>query len=337
MIYPKFIKKQDTIGITAPSDGITASEKIVRLNSAINQLTEYGFQLYETKNVRQSEQGKSSTSQEQAKQLSELLADKTVKAIICAAGGDFLLETLPYIDFDQIKQNPKWIQGFSDPTGLLYTITTNLDIATIYGDNIGSFGMIPWHESLYNNLKLLQGEQLIQNSFLKYQKEYQTYITGTEPYHLTENVYWKNLKNESNLEITGRIIGGCLDVLNDLFGTRFDKTKEFIERYQTDGIIWYFDVCEFTSEQLIRTLWKWKDNDYFKHTQGIIFGRIPKEHSYYDITLEQAILHSLGDLNIPIIINTDIGHVSPRMTIINGSIATITLKEGKGTITFELT
>ena len=35
MIYPNFIKENDTIGITSPSDGITKKEKIYRLNNAI--------------------------------------------------------------------------------------------------------------------------------------------------------------------------------------------------------------------------------------------------------------------------------------------------------------
>ncbi len=35
-----------------------------------------------------------------------------------AAGGDYLLETLPLFDYEFIRNHPKWIQGFSDPTGL---------------------------------------------------------------------------------------------------------------------------------------------------------------------------------------------------------------------------
>ena len=41
-------------------------------------------------------------------------------------------------------------------------------------------------------------------------------------------------------------------------------------------------------------------------------------------------------LDVPVIFNADIGHVAPKMTIINGSIATISSSNGKGTITQEL-
>lgn len=336
MIYPNFIKENDMIGVTSPSDGVHKPEKINRLNNAIKQINELNFKTKETTNVRTSYKGSSSTALVRAKQLEELYEDKEVKAIICSSGGDFLLEILSHINLDIIKSNPKWLQGFSDPTGLLYTITTNLDIATIYGHNFTSFGMKPWHKSLKENLEILKGNIIEQKNFEKYESEYTSLTTGYEPYNLTKKVYWKVLNKEDKTTLKGRIIGGCLDVLNDLFGTRFDNTKNFINKYKNDGIIWYFDNCELSSEQLIRTLWKLKDNGYFNYSTGIIFGRSATEKSYYDISFEEAILHILKDLNIPIIINTDIGHVPPTITIINGAIAKISVEKGKGTINFIL-
>lgn len=335
MIYPEFLKEHDIIGVTAPSDGITDEVKLKRLDNAIKNFEEKGFNIKETPNVRCSVKGRSSSSKERAEELESLYKDDNVKTIITSGGGDFLLEMLSEVDFNAIKDNPKWLQGYSDPTGLLFTITTNLDIATVYSDNFKTFGMEPWHKSLENNLEILKGNIIEQTSFSKYEED-KKLITGLEPFNLTKKVYWKNLNNEEVINIKGRMIGGCLDLITELFGTRFDKTKDFLEKYKDDGIIWYFDVCELSSESLIRTLWKLKDNGYFKYTKGILFSRVYACNSYYDITYEEAIYESLKDLNIPIIINADIGHVSPRMTIINGAIATITSSKGKGKIKFTL-
>ena len=335
MIYPEFLKEHDTIGVTAPSDGITDEVKLKRLDNAIKNFEDRSFIIKETPNVRCSFKGRSSSSKERAEELESLYKDDNVKTIITSGGGDFLLEMLSELDFNVIKDNPKWLQGYSDPTGLLFTITTNLDIATVYSDNFKTFGMEPWHKSLENNLEILKGNIIEQTSFSKYEED-KKLITGLEPFNLRRKVYWKNLNNEDILNIKGRMIGGCLDLITELFGTRFDKTKDFLEKYKDDGIIWYFDVCELSSESLIRTLWKLKDNGYFKYTKGILFSRVYSCNSYYDITYEEAIYESLKDLNIPIIINADIGHVSPRMTIINGAIATITSSKGKGKIKFTL-
>ena len=336
MIYPAFLKEKDTIGVTAPSDGITDKLKLKRLDNAIKSFKKLGFNIKETPNVRKSFKGRSSSSKDQAKELESLYLDNNTKAIISASGGDFLLEMLSELDFSLIRNHPKWLQGYSDPTGLLFTITTNLDIATIYADNFCVFGMKPWYKSLKNNIEILTGNIIEQESFPKYEKEKKETITGLETYNLTEKVFWKILTNEENINIKGRMIGGCLDIITDLFGTRFDKTEAFLEKYKEDGIIWYFDICELSSESIIRILWKLKDNDWFKYTKGILFSRCTFTTSYYDITYEDAIKHALQDLGIPIIINVDIGHVSPRMTIINGALATVTSSNGKGKINFIL-
>lgn len=336
MIYPKFIKKGDTIGVSAPSNGVTREVKVNQLNMAIQKLNEKGYQILEAPHVRFNLDCASSDARTRALELENLYKNQDVKAIICATGGEFLLEMLTFFDFSVVKDNIKWLQGYSDPTGLLFTITTNYDIATIYGHNFVGFGMDPWHESIENNLKILEGDLILQKSFSMYEGEWVEPVLGTEEYTLDTPVYWKNLNGEEKIEIEGRMIGGCIDIITELFGTRFDKTKEFIEKYKEDGIVWYFDNCELSSENLVRTLWKFKDNGWFNHCKGIIFGRSACHESNFGISIEEAIKRVLGDTNIPIITDADFGHVPPRMTIINGGYAIITSKNGKGTIKFEL-
>lgn len=336
MIYPKFIKEQGTIGVTAPSRGITNELDLKRLESAIKKLNEKGFNVIETENVRTDNLGRSSSKEERAKQLESLFLDKKVDAIISASGGDFLMEMIPYLNYEVIKNNPKWFQGYSDPTWLTYTITTNLDIATIYSNNFKSFGMNPWHKSLEINLEMLKGDLINQKSFEKYELYKKNQETGLEDYNLTEKVKWKIITGEKEVAIKGRMIGGCLDVINEIYGTNYDKTQEFLEKYQNDGIIWYLENYSLTSEDLTRVLWKLNDKGYFKYTKGIIFGRSLNYQSLYNLSFEETIKSSLKDLKVPIITEADFGHLSPRMTIINGAIAEIKVKNDQGEISFIL-
>lgn len=336
MIYPLPIKQGDTIGITAPSDGITETLEINRLDNAIRNFKLIGYNIKETTNVRMSHIGRSSSAKQRAIQFENLLQDESVSFIITATGGDFLLEMLSQIDVEVIKNNPKWIQGYSDPTSLLFYITTKLDIATIYANNFKTFGMEKWHKSLEDNLKILNGNNIEQKSFDKYEQKELEKVIGNEGYNLDSDVYWKIISKENSIDITGRLIGGCLDCLSDcIFGTKFDNTVNFIEKYKADGIIWYFDNCELTSEQLVRAMWKFKNAGWFKYAKCIVFGRPLFEKSCYNVSYEQAIQTSLKELNIPIIINADVGHVSPRMTFINGGIAQLHCKDGKAKINFK--
>ena len=335
MIYPKFIQKGDVIGVCAPSNGVTREVKVNQLNMATLKFNKNGYQILETSHVRFNLDYASCDAKIRALELKKLYQNKDVSAIVCATGGEFLLEMLSYFDFSIVKENIKWLQGYSDPTGLLF-ITTNLDIATIYGHNFVGFGMDSWHESIENNLKILEGNLVLQKSFSMYEGEGVEPVLGTEEYVLNSPVYWKNLNSENDIKIEGRMIGGCIDIITELFGTRFDKTLEFIDKYKDDGIIWYFDNCELSMEDLVRTLWKFKDNGWFQYSNGVIFGRSGSHNSNFGLTMEEAVKRVLGELQVPIILDADFGHVAPRMTIINGGYAIITSKDGKGTIKFEL-
>jgi len=340
MIYPKNLEKGYKIGVTATSSGNDSEVDLIRLDSGISQLTEMGYPIIETNNVRKNYKGRSSDGKTRAKELMELFTNPEVRVIMAAGGGDYLVEMLSHIDFDLLKNHPKWLQGFSDTTGINFTITTNLDIASIYANNFSSFGMKPWHRSLHDNIRILEGNDIIQHSFDKFQDGYRSRETGYEGFYLDKDVEWKNVMPQSSkkgdeLTINGRTIGGCLDVLLSLVGTRFDKTCDFVERYAQDGILWYLESYDLSSEDLTRGLWQLKEAGWFNHATGFVFGRPAMYESAYEISYEEAVLSVLGELDLPIILDADIGHKSPQVTMINGAITTITSKDGKGIITFE--
>lgn len=337
MIYPKFIKRGDKIGVTATSAGNGDELHVRELEFSEEAFKQIGYNIIETKNVRTDNKLRSSSKETRAKEFMELIEDKNINAIITARGGEFLVEIIPYIDFNLIKQNPKWVQGYSDTTGIGFCITTISDIATIYGENFNSFAMQPWHDALHKNVELLEGKILEQNSFDKYQGNWQQGVIGNETWKTTKKVRWKNARGEAKIEIEGRLIGGCIDVLTLLVGTKYDKVETFCKRYENNGIIWFFDNCELSSEGVLRALWQMKEAGWFNRVKGFIFGRTMTRKSNCDISFEESILDVIGELNVPIIFDADIGHVPPQMTLINGAIAKITSKDGKGKIKFVLT
>lgn len=340
MIYPKHLEKGYKIGVTAPSAGIEKELDQVRFENAIKQFEALGYPVVATNNVRTCIKGRSSDGPTRAKELMQLIHDPEIRAIIAYSGGDYLMEMLSHVDFDAINKHPKWIQGYSDITGLLFTITTNLDIATIYSNNFSAFGMARWHTSLKDNLSIMEGQDIRQDSFDRYQDGFLTKVTGLEEFALDKEVKWRNLYSskagqEDELHIKGRALGGCLDVILNLIGTRFDKTKEFIQKYKEDQILWFLESYDLSSEALTRGLWQLKEAGWFEHAAGFVFGRPAFFQSYYDISYDEAVLSVLGELNLPIILDADIGHKPPQFAMINGAFATVQSGKGRGSILFE--
>lgn len=328
MIFPKWIKKGDRIGVTACSGGKTAPVDHIRLDSAAVQFQKRGYEVTETPDVRTEEKGRSASAKIRAQQLHDLAEREDVSWIIQACGGDYLSEMLSYTDFERIKAHPKWYQGYSDPTGLLFSVTTNCDMATVYAGNYGDFGMKDWHRCLEENVAILEGQPVVQKSFPLYKDGFAERITGYEDYQ--EDTPGKWICDAKQAELSGRLLGGCLDVLLDLVGTRFDKTKEFCERYKDDGILWYLESFALSSERLTCGLWHLKEAGWFAHASGFVFGRPTFFSSDYEIDYKEAVESVLGELGVPIVYEADIGHKAPRFTMINGALAKLTVADGKG-------
>ena len=330
MIFPRWIEKGDCIGVTACSGGKTSEVDAIRLNHAAKQFELRGYHVLETPDVRKEEKGRSAPAKVRAEELHSLIRNPEVSWVIQACGGDYLAEMLSYTDLELIKAHPKWYQGYSDPTGLLFTITTNCDIATVYGGNYGDFGMKDWHRCLEENVAVLEGKDLVQKSFPMYKNGFAERITGYEDYQEDTPVRWKCEKERT--ELSGRLLGGCLDVLLDLVGTRFDKTVEWCERYKEDGVLWYLESFALSSERLTCGLWHLKEAGWFRHAKGFVFGRPTFFSSDYEISYKEAVESVLGELGLPIVYEADIGHKAPRMTMINGAPARIKVEDGKGEV-----
>lgn len=333
MIYPEFLTKNSLIGVAAPSEGNQKETDFNRLDNAIASLKSRGYQVIEGPLVRKSDKGRSGSGKDRGEELNKLLEKKEVRWIVGAKGGDFLVEMLPYFDFEAISRHPVWYQGFSDNTGLTYTITTHCDIATIYGSNFNDFGMSEWHPALENNLKILSGENIAQDSFDLYEDGYYDRITGLEGYVLTQPVNLKQAAGKEGIPVEGRLLGGCLDVLLNLCGTRFDCTRSFIEKYKEEGILWYLESFALGSDSLIRGLWQLKEAGWFQYANGFIFGRPAFYEENYGISYEEAVTSVLKD--VPIILNADIGHKAPSITVVNGSKGSFVCKEGRGRLVME--
>lgn len=334
MKYPRKLKVGDKVGICAPSMGVTGVY-LKRLEKAKEYLENLGYECIETESVRNVYKLASEKKEIRAKEFMELYLNDDINLIIPPWGGEFLMEILPHLDFEAIKKaRPKWILGFSDISTLLYAITLKSDIATVHGPNLMDFGAELIDDSVKNVINILSdGEEFTQHSFDFYQKEY--YDINKNPYipfNLTEKVQWKCLANMDTHKFEGRLIGGCLDTISNLIGTKYSDVNEFINNYSEDGLIWYLESCDMDISVIYRTLWQMKMNGYFKNCKGILYGRSEGLGEYVDVDLEDSLRNTLGDLNIPIIYDVDIGHLPPQLTLLNGAYAKVIYEEGKGTI-----
>lgn len=337
MKRPDFLKPGDTIALIAPSFGANTEPYYTRLKSAIKFLANENFQTKIFGDIFGYYKGASENKEKRAKAFMDAYTDKDVKAIWSVSGGEMMFEILPFIDFQSLKNHkPKFFIGYSDNTNLTFLLPTLIDVISVYAPCLTTFGMKPLDPFLRQTIDLLKGNDLIQHASKFHEHVDAEKSHPLEAYLLTEKTKWLNLFNEDEIILEGRLIGGCLDVLISLVGTDYDNVNSFIKKYKEDNIIWFLEVAELNIFGYKKALWQLKEAGWFNNAKAILFGRSAATETFMDLDLYNVTKDILKPLNIPVIMDMDIGHVSPMITTFTGAVAKIENTKTKSSIKFVL-
>lgn len=347
MKYPAFLKKNGTIGFVAPSFGCSIEPYRTAFENAREKWSLKGFGLDLGPNCFEgSGIGISNTPEKCGKELTDYYLSKGNDCLLSCGGGELMCEILEYVDFDAIrKAEPKWFMGYSDNTNMTFLLTTLCDTASIYGPCAPAFGMEPWHPSLSDAMSLLMGEKKELKSYGKWEKEG---LKNEEhpllPYNCTEDLSLQlflpdtaeEIHRQKQVQMEGRLIGGCMDCLVNLLGTRFDGVRKFTEKYREDGFIWFLESCDLNVFAIRRALWQMEQAGWFAHVKGFLIGR-PLCHGQELMGLDQytAVLHTAAKYGVPVIMDADLGHLPPMMPLVSGSMARIEAEENQLSVKME--
>lgn len=203
---------------------------------------------------------------------------------MCARGGYGLVRIIDALNFQQFKNHPKWMIGFSDITVLHNHINRNYHIATLHSKMCNSFPA-DWNlaepvqvETILSIKKALRGQRL-------------NYTALPSPF----NRFGK---------ISGELVGGNLSLIAILAGSKSDLiTKNKIL------------FLEDTHEQLYnldRLFYNLKRSGKLENLQGLLIGDFnPKPDDAgeeFGKTIEEIVSEKVKDYNYPVCFNFPVGH-----------------------------
>lgn len=352
MKYPKNLEQNGTIGFVAPSFGCAREPYRTAFDNALSGWKKKGYGIKLGPNCYKDDGiGISTNPMDCAKELVEAYLDGESDILISCGGGELMCETISRVDFDKIKDaDPKWYMGYSDNTNFTFLLNTLCDVASIYGPCAASFGAEPTYECHRDAFRLLTdaSDKISLCGYEKWEKEgirdEEHPLAG---YNLTEpsrirafigngDIYTENTSEKEYVSMTGRLIGGCLDILSGICGTRFDRVKEFNDKYKEDGIIWFLESCDLNVLSIRRAMWELKEAGWFENASGFLIGRpLCFGENIMGMDQYKAIYDVVSEYRVPIIMDADIGHLPPMVPLISGSIATAEAQNGKWNITME--
>jgi muramoyltetrapeptide carboxypeptidase LdcA involved in peptidoglycan recycling len=338
--FPKPLRPGDLIAITAPSSGVSGPA-LARLDLVLDHLRHSGYRVVEGSCLRSQHKDASAPRDQRAQELMRFLVDPTVSAILPPWGGELASELLELLDFEALRSvSPKWLLGYSDLSTLQVPLTLISDWATAHGANMMDLAPTQTDPLTSSVLAVLASDftrPVRQASSVLYQEKWIDFATKVDaPLNLTGCTEWKRLDGSLEpLEMTGRLIGGCLDTIAWLAGSRFGDVPEFVRKSGDRGAILYFENAEMAPPGLVRALLSIRRHRWFDGLSGLLVGRsaAPQPQSPESLSYREALAAVLGDLPYPVLYDVDIGHQPPQFTLINGAVADVQFDQGRGSVT----
>jgi muramoyltetrapeptide carboxypeptidase len=231
------------------------------------------------------------TDSDRRHQLLSAWQDPECRGILCARGGYGSARILE--DWVWPPDELKWLIGFSDITGLLWSLSL-AGISGIHGPVLTTLASEPeW--SIERLFDLVEGRPL-------------TPLKGTG---------W------GGGIATGMLLPANLTVATHLLGTRFQP--------DFDGVILALEDVTEAPYRIDRLLTQWRLSGTFSKVRGIALGRFSRCEPPPDIpswTIEEVLRDRLRDLGIPIVSNLPFGHDGCNAALPVGVLAHLDADQG---------
>lgn len=323
--FPTPLRPGHRIAVTAPSAGVPDALK-PRLEFALRLLRETGYDVVvgECLDVN----GVTSAPAEaRAAELTSLLLDPGVRAVVPPWGGELGVDLLPHLDFDALRAaEPTWLVGYSDTSTLLLPLTLLTGTATVHGENLMDtpYDVPPPLLHWLDVITRPAGTAFEQGPGTAHRTTgFDDWAADPAVRHrdLDTATAWRVLDQDTpNLDVEGRLLGGCLETVALLPGTPYGDVAGFADQHAPEGLLVYLEVADADAMTVARMLHHLRLAGWFDRANAVLMGR-SRGPSVGLFTQTDAVRHALGDLHIPIVLDADIGHLPPQMTLLNGALA----------------
>jgi muramoyltetrapeptide carboxypeptidase len=269
---PDLLRSGDLLKVIAPSGALKEYEAFEK-GLTVWRSRGYRVELVDNWNARNGYLAGTDGDRRQA--LQKAWHDPECKGILCARGGYGsmrLLEDWQWSNADDSKiDKPKWIVGFSDITGLLWSLAKE--------------GITGLHAPVLTTIAD-EPDWSLQRLF--------DYLETGKLYPLTG-------KGWGGGKVTGRLIAANLTVATHLLGTKYQPNL--------DGAILALEDVGEAPYRIDRMLTQWRLLGIFERLGGIAVGRFSScDAPAGSWSAAEVLRDRLGDLGIPIVGDLPFGH-----------------------------
>lgn len=285
MLKPKRLKPGDKVAVVSLSWGGLGDDGLIhKYHIAKARLeNDFGLEVVPTPHALKGSEFVAAHPELRAKDLMDAFEDPSVSAIFCAIGGDDTIRTLPYINFDVIRSNPKIFMGYSDST-INHLMMYRAGLVSFYGPSVMcEFGE---YVRMFDYTKRAVMDLLFEdtaNYVIRPSKEWsKDWVPWEEknrnvPHTLEPDQHGYEVLQGSKT-VSGHLLGGCIDVFVMAMGTVIWPSLD-----QWEGAVLFIETSE---EKPSPDFVKWilrnlAAQGILKVLSGIIVGK-PQGEVFYE-------------------------------------------------------
>ena len=317
------------------------------LDIGLRRLQEYGINVRFMPHALKGLEYVRDHPEKRAEDLLQAFCDSEIDMILCAIGGDDTYRLLPYLFEHEELQNAvsqKVFLGFSDTT-INHFMLHKAGLNTFYGQSFLSdiceisSEMLPYTKRYLEELLLTGGIREVTPSDTWYEERagYGVDQVGTERVPHPDRGFELL---QGNALLSGEILGGCIDSIYDMFnGERYADMPVLCQKYglfppldDWRGKILLLESSEekMPPEKYRKALEYLKEAGIFGVISGVLVGK-PMD-LVYEREYREELVRVIGDPDLPIVCNLNIGHATPRCILPFGVPATVDVEKQR--ITF---
>ena len=320
-----------TVGIVSLSSGIIGEEFIqFEVEIGLRRLREYGLKVKFMPNALKGIDYIREHPEKRAEDLLQAFRDPEIDMILCAIGGDDPFRLLPYLfDHDELWEavSQKVFLGFSDTT-INHFMLHKVGLNTFYGQSfltdVCELGpeMLPYSRRYFEELISTGGIREIVPSDIWY-GERERFTPDQVGKELTSHPDRGFELLQGPAVFSGKILGGCIDSMYDFFNGELHADMPLLcEKYglfpaleDWRGHILLLESSEekMPPEKYRRALEYFKEKGVFDVVSGVLVGK-PMDETYVE-EYKRHLIDVIGNPQLPVVCNINIGHAEPRCII----------------------
>jgi muramoyltetrapeptide carboxypeptidase len=299
-IRPEFLKKGDTVAVVAMASALSSQSRQTLYWKEMFE--SWGLHVKIGKHLYDSAPGDfAGSDQDRAADITEMLLDPEVKALVSFRGGYGSMRTLRALDLDLFSQHPKWLVGFSDIT-VFHAMLQSRGIESILGAMPSTVG---------------EGSAVSEESLRKALfGEIKSYRTAPHAFNHTGSA-------------RGRLVGGNLSLIVSCLGTPWQN------RLRENSILFIEDVDErmYNLDRMLLTL---QQGGTFDRAKAVIIGQFTDtsgEDEWQRKALD-LVNEYMAPLDKPVLFGFDCGHEHPNYSLYLGREVTLDVTPDGGSLKF---